>query len=1039
MRLTRVWVPAIVLVVGCGSSGSRSLLESIRSALGSQGLVGEVEPNGATATATVLVGNDGVARANVKPATETDYFRFTAPAGARVYAATMTAGTASASGDTNLDVVAPDGMTILETDADNGSFSGGASSIGGAVLPVAGDYFLRVSSPSQVRPYDLHYHLQTGTPVPEIEPNGTLATAQPLPPSGWISGATSSVSDADFFSIDLAAGDTVFASLDLDPERNGDWQGALRLHQGPTELVLAVDGNNVGPDAVALMATVKSAGTYAIQVSSVVASGTYHLSISVHPATAASPTCTTYPGTGTLPIPDLGTVTSSVVVPGAPTVADLDVALDLGHPAFNDLDVSLVAPGGNEVVLLTDVGTLDVVLDQQAALNPTVQRIGKVQPPSRFRLHWFDGQSGGGTWTLRVHDDQGGNTGVVNAWSLTLCERPAFVCPGGGAPVTLASFDFEAGAAGWTHSGTNDSWALGLPSAAPITSCNGGSACWKTNLTGTYSGLSAQDLVSPPIALPASGAPLRVNWAMKYQLETDNFDHARVVIRESGGGNARVLWEWHDDTMTGTVGNPAVTIQEAAGWGRFSADISDYAGRTVQLVFAVDSDPTTHFAGVAVDDVSFTRCTCGNGLLEGAEQCDEGAANGQGTSCCTTTCTFAAAAVTCRAANGVCDPAEQCTGTSGACPTDAKATNGTTCSDSNLCTAGDSCQAGVCASDAPVSCTAQSACHDVGVCSPATGLCSNPVKPAGSPCDDADLCTTGDTCQAGTCAPGVPRSCVASDQCHVAGVCVPAMGACTNPAKPNGSTCDDGDACTMTDTCQAGMCSGGNRRQCVALDACHDVGVCDPSDGLCSDPVKADGSACSDADACTVADSCLNGRCASGAPVTCTALDGCHVAGLCDSATGLCTNPAKGDGAACNDSNACTRTDTCVAGACVGSNPVVCSVSECREAAACSPDAGVCVSAPKSDGSSCDGGTCLAGSCQATSGAGGGSSGSGGGNGGGAAAGGSGGAGGGSSGGSGGGGTAVETPGCGCDSSGGVPLMLLGLLLRQRRSGLARR
>src|SRR5262245_3412672 len=35
-----------------------------------------------------------------------------------------------------------------------------------------------------------------------------------------------------------------------------------------------------------------------------------------------------------------------------------------------------------------------------------------------------------------------------------------------------------------------------------------------------------------------------------------------------------------------------------------------------------------------------------------------------------------------------------------------------------------------------VVCTAIDACHEVGVCEPATGRCTNPSKPAGSACDD---------------------------------------------------------------------------------------------------------------------------------------------------------------------------------------------------------------------------------------------------------------------------------------------------------------
>jgi hypothetical protein len=52
-----------------------------------------------------------------------------------------------------------------------------------------------------------------------------------------------------------------------------------------------------------------------------------------------------------------------------------------------------------------------------------------------------------------------------------------------------------------------------------------------------------------------------------------------------------------------------------------------------------------------------------------------------------------------------------------------------------------------------VLCTALDQCHDPGVCDPASGACSTPSKPDASACDDGDLCTTGETCRAGICAP----------------------------------------------------------------------------------------------------------------------------------------------------------------------------------------------------------------------------------------------------------------------------------------------
>jgi len=53
------------------------------------------------------------------------------------------------------------------------------------------------------------------------------------------------------------------------------------------------------------------------------------------------------------------------------------------------------------------------------------------------------------------------------------------------------------------------------------------------------------------------------------------------------------------------------------------------------------------------------------------------------------------------------------------------------------------CKNGVCTS-APVTCTAEDECHDVGECAPATGVCSSPAKADGTGC-------TGGQCKAGVC------------------------------------------------------------------------------------------------------------------------------------------------------------------------------------------------------------------------------------------------------------------------------------------------
>ncbi len=79
-----------------------------------------------------------------------------------------------------------------------------------------------------------------------------------------------------------------------------------------------------------------------------------------------------------------------------------------------------------------------------------------------------------------------------------------------------------------------------------------------------------------------------------------------------------------------------------------------------------------------------------------------------------------------------------------------------------------------------------------------------------------------------------------------------------------------------------------------------------------------DGTSCEEGNLCTTADLCQNGVCTGHAPVQCTASDACHVAGTCDPATGLCSNPAVPERGPCDDGNPCTVTDVCQDGTCRG-------------------------------------------------------------------------------------------------------------------------
>jgi hypothetical protein len=199
------------------------------------------------------------------------------------------------------------------------------------------------------------------------------------------------------------------------------------------------------------------------------------------------------------------------------------------------------------------------------------------------------------------------------------------------------------------------------------------------------------------------------------------------------------------------------------------------------------------------------------------------------------------AGATCRAAASQCDVAELCSGSSALCPADAKAIDGAGCSDNDACTSVDTCQAGVCVAGPQVPIDDNNVCtHDS--CHPSTGVAHTPLA-AGSSCGDANLCNGSETCDgAGSCAPGSPLDPNDGNPCTV-DTCDPERGAQHDPTP--GVICSPGNACTGAGTCDAsGTCVAGMQVTCFAMDQCHLAGLCDPTTGLCSNPIKPDGPGC---------------------------------------------------------------------------------------------------------------------------------------------------------------------------------------------------
>ncbi|MFN8289301.1 MAG: PKD-like domain-containing protein [Chitinophagaceae bacterium] len=600
--------------------------------------------NNTAATAQAITSPAKV-KGNIYPNGDIDFYSFTANAGDRVYAAVMTSFSAGSSTDCQLTLIASDGTTVIEFDDDNGSFAGFSSSIAGAIIPASGTYYLKVNDftagTTTERGYDLYLKVQSGAPVAEVESNDSPATANVMPASGWVSGARNpaTATEQDWFAVTLAAGESVFISADWDPEKdNVSYNGRLGfgLFGDAGNQILVIDDAGTGDvtpnpnrPSEAFFFTAKDAGTYYVFADAASAAvggptATYHISYTKFAAE------TGYVNTPSADVPKTigpgtGSVTSTLTVPGNPRIKDMSVRITLNHALMGDIDATLTSPSGNIIHLFTDIGAtatggqtqMDMFLNDNNAIPPsfTVLKGVGMQPEVAGKLDQFKNQNAGGTWTLTLYDD-GANAsgGTLTAWSLDILPDNT---PNLANAITIFSTDFESGADGFTHSGTGDQWALGTPNTAatttanPVaafTTANSGVNAWKTNLTGTYNISTDQTLKSPSIALPVSVSPLWISWAMKYQMESANFDHLTVSVQQVGNpATAKTLFEWLGATQTASVGNPTVNVPQSAGWGTWYADVSSFAGQNIEFLVRLVSDNTVNFGGAAIDDFKVYR------------------------------------------------------------------------------------------------------------------------------------------------------------------------------------------------------------------------------------------------------------------------------------------------------------------------------------------------------------------------------------------------------------------------------------------------
>jgi len=274
------------------------------------------------------------------------------------------------------------------------------------------------------------------------------------------------------------------------------------------------------------------------------------------------------------------------------------------------------------------------------------------------------------------------------------------------------------------------------------------------------------------------------------------------------------------------------------------------------------------------------------------------------------------------------------TGSNACAPCD----NGTGCSIGSLAGVcrGGLCSPGCLVGDVLYATGAHSPTNDCQICDPTVSPTSFIDESDGTACtSDNDDCTT-DACSAGVCkhvalTDGTP--CTDDGNPCTDDTC--GSGVCTHPDLPSGTTCASTGRCDGNGVCSIGCDIGSvhyNAGDPNPQNACQQ---CEPStstNGWSNDPA---GTACDDGNACTRTDICQNGICSGGNPVVCTAAGACYDAGTCDPTTGNCSNPMKPNGSSCNDGHSCTSNDTCTNGVCAGTDtcasPCICYGNVCKD------------------------------------------------------------------------------------------------------------
>jgi cysteine-rich repeat protein len=286
-------------------------------------------------------------------------------------------------------------------------------------------------------------------------------------------------------------------------------------------------------------------------------------------------------------------------------------------------------------------------------------------------------------------------------------------------------------------------------------------------------------------------------------------------------------------------------------------------------------------------DAAIAGACCGNGVVEGDEQCDDG--NLENGDCCSSSCRLEPAGTACRPAADACDVTEFCTGSSPTCPAD------------GLQPVGHTCRGAVGECDTPETCTGTSPACPVDLMKPATFEC----RSSQGDCDLAETCTgTSAFCPTDRLKPAATECRGSAGACDPAEVCTgrsplcPADAKSTGVCRPAAGACDVAESCDghsndcPSDTFKAAIVKcRASAGACDVSEFCTGTGASCPDDAFKPATVQCRASAgvCDAAELCTGSSAGCPVDAPRPAGTVCRAAAGdCDAAEVCDGQTVTC-------------------------------------------------------------------------------------------------------------------------------------------------------